>query len=169
MRGKRTASKRSKPVTHSRQALDPPPAPSSIRIEVDPDAGLAREEAIRQHYDPAPSLKTMLKRGDIDEAEYQSAKRQKDAGAPPWPLRDLVFTLREERERQNLSLSDIAKRSQIDRAAINKIELGINRNPTVETLERYASALGKRISYVLRKSDRTRVSRSRKSRGTELR
>jgi DNA-binding XRE family transcriptional regulator len=113
------------------------------------DDQVARDEIVRQHYADRPSLETMLVRGDLGKAGYKAAKRLRDAGPPAWPFRDLVLALRTERERQGLSLADVAARTGIERAAINKIELGINRNPTAETLDRYALALGKRIDCKL--------------------
>jgi DNA-binding XRE family transcriptional regulator len=112
----------------------------------------AREEAIHQHYADRPSLDTMRQRGDISKAGYRAAQQLQASGPPAWPLQELVRALRAERERQGLSLADVAERTGIGRAAINKIELGINRNPTAETLERYALALGKRVKYTLAKT-----------------
>ena len=53
----------------------------------------------------------------------------------------LIAALRAERERQGLSLADLAERTGIDRAAIHKLEIGVNTNPTLATLSRYAGAL----------------------------
>jgi transcriptional regulator with XRE-family HTH domain len=61
-----------------------------------------------------------------------------------------VAALRAERERQGLSLADIAERTGIDRAAVHKLEIGVNRNPTLATLNRYAEALGVRIEWSLK-------------------
>jgi DNA-binding Xre family transcriptional regulator len=57
--------------------------------------------------------------------------------------------LRRERERQGLSLTDLSERTGIDRATISKLETGKVPNPTLETLTRYARALGKRLAWTL--------------------
>jgi transcriptional regulator with XRE-family HTH domain len=58
-------------------------------------------------------------------------------------------SLRAERERQGLSLTDVQERSRIDRATISKLERGEIPNPTVGTLRAYAAALGKRLAWSL--------------------
>ena len=63
------------------------------------------------------------------------------SGPPARPFRELIGALRAERERQELSLADLAKRTGMDRAAIHKLEIGLNSNPTYATLTRYAQAL----------------------------
>ena len=63
------------------------------------------------------------------------------------PFLDLILTLRAERDRQGLSLGDVAERTGMDRSAIHKLEIGLNRNPTYATLARYAAALGVAIDW----------------------
>jgi transcriptional regulator with XRE-family HTH domain len=60
-----------------------------------------------------------------------------------------LASLRLERERQGLSLTDLAERTGIDRATISKLETGKIANPTLLTLRTYAAALGKRLSWSL--------------------
>ena len=38
----------------------------------------------------------------------------------------------------------------MDRAAVHKLEIGLNKNPTAETLDRYAGAMGKRIVWAVK-------------------
>jgi ribosome-binding protein aMBF1 (putative translation factor) len=57
--------------------------------------------------------------------------------------------LRRERERQGLSLTDLAERTGIDRATISKLETGKIANPTVGTLRTVAKALGKTLTWTL--------------------
>ena len=64
-------------------------------------------------------------------------------------VRGLIHALREERRRQGLSLTDVSERSGLDRAMISKLENGHTANPTVETLFRYARALGKGVGLAL--------------------
>jgi DNA-binding Xre family transcriptional regulator len=64
-------------------------------------------------------------------------------------LAKTLAVLRAERERQGLSLSDVAERSGIDRATLSKLEMGKVPNPTVGTLRAVASALNKRLLWSL--------------------
>jgi ribosome-binding protein aMBF1 (putative translation factor) len=57
--------------------------------------------------------------------------------------------LRRERERQGLSLTDVAERTGIDRATISKLETGKVANPTIGTLRTYARALGRRLTWTV--------------------
>ena len=60
-------------------------------------------------------------------------------------LRELVVRLRQIRERQGLTLTDVSERSGITRAAASRLENGWNLNPTMDTLFRYATVLGAQI------------------------
>jgi hypothetical protein len=53
--------------------------------------------------------------------------------------------LRRQREQAGLSLGDVAQRSRIDKASLSRLENGFYPNPTVNTLARYARAIGKRL------------------------
>jgi DNA-binding XRE family transcriptional regulator len=112
-------------------------------------ARIARDEAIEAQYAGNPSLRAQYERGDFDRETYERMAAEKAAGPPHRPFGDLIAALRAERERQGLSLADVAERSGMDRAAVHKLEIGLNKNPTVETLNRYAGALGKQIEWVV--------------------
>jgi ribosome-binding protein aMBF1 (putative translation factor) len=58
---------------------------------------------------------------------------------------DLVKQLKAAREEKGLSLADLTERTGMDRSALSKLETGQRPNPTVETLVRYAEAVGKRL------------------------
>jgi ribosome-binding protein aMBF1 (putative translation factor) len=58
---------------------------------------------------------------------------------------DLVKQLRTAREDKGLTLGDLTERTGMDRSALSKLETGQRANPTVETLVRYAEAVGKRL------------------------
>ena len=53
--------------------------------------------------------------------------------------------LRQRREEAGLSLTDVAERSGIDKASLSRLENGWYPNPTLNTLARYARAIGKRL------------------------
>jgi DNA-binding phage protein len=65
------------------------------------------------------------------------------------PIRGVVAALRAERERQGLSLADVNERTGIDRAALSRLENNEEGNPTINTLERYAAAVGKQMIVLL--------------------
>jgi len=64
-------------------------------------------------------------------------------------LAQTLAGLRLAREREGLSLADVSDRSGIDRSAISRLENGLNPNPTIDTLSRYAAALGKQIAFAV--------------------
>lgn len=60
-------------------------------------------------------------------------------------LQDLLRQLKTAREAKGLSLADLTELTGMDRSALSKLETGQRANPTVETLVRYAEAVGKRL------------------------
>jgi ribosome-binding protein aMBF1 (putative translation factor) len=99
----------------------------------------ARLKAIRERFQrEKPSVADLVKSG-----EY----------GPPIPtvayfgVAALVKRLRAEREAIGLSLADLADRTGMDKAALCRLETGRHGNPTVDTLARYAAALGKTVTF----------------------
>jgi DNA-binding XRE family transcriptional regulator len=64
-------------------------------------------------------------------------------------LHELLAQLKAAREAKGLSLADITELTGMDRSALSKLETGQRPNPTVETLMRYAEAVGKRVTVSL--------------------
>ncbi|MFO7902025.1 MAG: helix-turn-helix domain-containing protein [Planctomycetota bacterium] len=60
-------------------------------------------------------------------------------------VRHMVDALRAERERLGLSLADVEARSGLKRSALSRLENDPTANPTLLTLQRYASAIGMRV------------------------
>jgi len=58
---------------------------------------------------------------------------------------ELLKQLKVAREEQGLSLSDLTELTGMDRSALSKLETGRRPNPTLETLVRYAEAVGKHL------------------------
>jgi predicted XRE-type DNA-binding protein len=65
-------------------------------------------------------------------------------------LQQLMHQVRQERERQHLTLAQIAERTGIDQAALSRLETGKQVNTTIETLGRILRALGKELVWSLR-------------------
>jgi transcriptional regulator with XRE-family HTH domain len=61
----------------------------------------------------------------------------------------LIQRLRSEREARGLSLNDVARRADVGASTFSRMERGVDRNPTIITLARYARALGMRLSLDL--------------------
>jgi ribosome-binding protein aMBF1 (putative translation factor) len=64
-------------------------------------------------------------------------------------LTALVGQLKSAREAKGLSLADLTELTGMDRSALSRLETGQRTNPTVETLVRYAEAVGKRLVVAL--------------------
>lgn len=60
-------------------------------------------------------------------------------------MQELLRQLKAAREARGLSLADLTDLTGMDRSALSKLETGQRPNPTVETLVRYADAVGKRL------------------------
>jgi DNA-binding XRE family transcriptional regulator len=60
-------------------------------------------------------------------------------------LQELLQQLKAAREEKGLSLADLTELTGMDRSALSKLETGQRPNPTIETLVRYAEAVGKRV------------------------
>jgi DNA-binding XRE family transcriptional regulator len=60
-------------------------------------------------------------------------------------LAEVFEQLRLAREDKGLSLADLTLLTGMDRSALSKLETGQRPNPTIETLMRYAAAVGKRL------------------------
>ncbi len=76
-------------------------------------------------------------------AELPDIRQRARAAKPRILLKQVLKKLREERQRQGLSLADLNARSGIDRGTLSKLENDEDPNVTMNTLMRYAQAVGK--------------------------
>jgi hypothetical protein len=60
-------------------------------------------------------------------------------------LREAVSALRATREALGLTLADIKARTGIEKGNLSRLENAPNPNPTIDTLTRYADAVGKEL------------------------
>jgi DNA-binding XRE family transcriptional regulator len=101
----------------------------------------ARIQAIREKFQKEkPSLEDLLATGEYEGPIPQGAYLE---------LRRLMHLLRKERERLGLSLADVAEHTGIDKAALSRLETGRHINPTIDTLWRYAHAVGTELTWTL--------------------
>jgi len=61
--------------------------------------------------------------------------------------RQVFAELKKVREAQGLSLGDVERLTGIDRSALSKLERGERVNFTVDTMTRYAAAVGKHVLF----------------------
>src|SRR5438128_1484104 len=76
---------------------------------------------------------------------YYNSTRHHERRATLDTLQELLRQLKAAREAKGLSLSDLTGLTGMDSSALSKLETGQRANPTVETLVRYAEAVGKRL------------------------
>ena len=60
-------------------------------------------------------------------------------------LRPFVEEIKRAREAAGLTLAEVSRRCGIDQPALSRLENGHNKNPTLDTLWRYAAAIGRRL------------------------
>jgi predicted transcriptional regulator len=111
------------------------------KIERTPEQQRQLQEVRERFQRERPGLEKLLASGDAAEVVPQGEYLE---------LRAMLGTLKKYRERQGLSLTDVANRSGMDRAAISRLENGVYLNPTVDTLYRYAQAVGADIGFNVR-------------------
>jgi DNA-binding XRE family transcriptional regulator len=119
-----------------------------------------KTKRVSRHLSVADKAKYAKLRDEV-EKEFPPNKAKVPTHDPNQPgdlgeyfdLRALVGQLRKAREAQGLSLADIHQVTGIDSAALCRIETGENGNPTVNTLMRYARALGRKIDVALIEAD----------------
>jgi len=111
------------------------------KIERTPEQQRQLEEVREQFQRERPGLEDLLASGDATEVVSQGEYLD---------LRAMLATLKRHRQRQKLSLANVADRSGMDRAAVSRLENGVYVNPTVDTLYRYAQAVGADICLNVR-------------------
>ena len=102
----------------------------------------ADEKAMRNYFQrERPSLEQVLASGEYD-GPFEHGQYVE--------MRVALAKLKKEREKAGLSLSQVAKKSGIDKGALSRIENGLQANPTLDTLYRYAHALGKELNFTIK-------------------
>lgn len=94
---------------------------------------------------PEESAKYKAIREQVAEELPDLIARHQERMATLDKLNELFQQLKAAREAKGLSLADLTELTGMDRSALSKLETGQRANPTVETLLRYAEAVGKRL------------------------
>jgi len=116
-------------------------AKRSVRNHVRTSSQIERDKQLRGKYQTAKPTLAELQSSD----EYLPAITQGEY----FEMMDFATRIKAMREKLNLSLTEMAARTGIDRAAISRLENGQVENPTYGTLDRIARALNKRLRLVL--------------------
>ena len=77
--------------------------------------------------------------------ELPDIRRRAKAAKPRILFKQLLKALKEERERQGISLAELNERTGIDRGSLSKLENDEDPNVTMNTLIRYAQSIGKTV------------------------
>lgn len=111
------------------------------RIERTPEQQRQWDEIRERFQRERPGLDDLLASGDVTDVASQGEYLD---------LRVMLAELKKHRQRRGLSLADVAERSGMDRSAVSRLENGVYVNPTVDTLYRYAEAIGAEIRFCVR-------------------
>jgi hypothetical protein len=97
----------------------------------------ARHKAIRDMFrDWHPSPEELIASGEAVNFDLHGEYRE---------LRPFIEAIKRAREAAGLTLADVSRRCGIDQPALSRLENGHNKNPTLDTLWRYAAAVGRRL------------------------
>ncbi len=103
---------------------------------------IADEQRVRDLFQNRPSVESLIECGEIDRERITTGTAEES-------LLKTLSALQRARQSRGLSLTEIARRTEIDLASLSRLEAGKNPNPTFETLSRYAAALGLRLELSL--------------------
>lgn len=113
----------------------------------------ARHKAIREkfrHWHPSPE--ELIASGEGVNFDLHGEYRE---------LRPFVAEIKSARELAGLTLAEVSRRCGIDQPALSRLENGHNKNPTLDTLWRYAAAVGRRLVLTTEAIRDTRPARGR--------
>jgi DNA-binding XRE family transcriptional regulator len=99
----------------------------------------------KQPLSPEEAAKYRKVRAQVEEELPDLIGRHHERMAAQEELEILLQQLKAAREELGLSLADLSERTGMDKSALSKLETGQRPNPTIETLVRYAEAVGKRL------------------------
>jgi DNA-binding XRE family transcriptional regulator len=116
----------------------------------------ARRRAIRDKFrNWHPSPEELIAAGGGANFDMHGEYRQ---------LRPFIEEMKRAREAAGLTLAEVSRRCGIDQPALSCLENGHNKNPTLDTLWRYAAAVGRRLILTAEAIRDTRPRRDRAKR-----
>ncbi len=121
----------------------------------------ARHQAIRDMFrDWHPSPEELIASGEGANFDLHGEYRD---------LRPFVAEIKRVREAAGLTLAEVSRRCGIDQPALSRLENGHNPNPTLDTLWRYAAAVGRRLVLTTEVIRDTRPAQGRPKRAAQKR
>ena len=99
-------------------------------------ADRARHRAIRKEVEHCPTQ---------EELEASGAFEGPMKSGAYLAVKVLIHELKEARKAAGLTLAAVSKITGMDQATLSRLENGCQPNPTIDTLWRYASAIGRRL------------------------
>jgi transcriptional regulator with XRE-family HTH domain len=84
-------------------------------------------------------------------------------------MRPFVEGIKKAREAARLTLAEVSRRCGIDQPALSRLENGHNKNPTLDTLWRYAAAVGLRLVLTTEATRDLRQAQGKAKRGRSAR
>ncbi len=108
-----------------------------------------RRIARHRRLTPDEAAKYRKVREQVAEELPELVARHRQRAETADQLAELLKQLKAAREERGLSLADLTELTGMDRSALSKLETGLRPNPTLDTLVRYAEAVGKRLAVSL--------------------
>ena len=99
-------------------------------------ADRARHKAIRQEFEHCPTQEELEASGTFEGPLKSGAF---------FEVRILIHELKKVRQAAGLTLAAVSKHTGMDQATLSRLENGRQPNPTVDTLWRYARAVGRQL------------------------
>ena len=101
------------------------------------------------HLSPEDAAKYRLIREQVAQERPEITNRVRARMSELDELAQIFIELRKVREAKDLSLSDMQNLTGIDRSTLSKLENGQRANFTLDTVLRYADAVGKQVMFAL--------------------
>jgi DNA-binding XRE family transcriptional regulator len=141
---------------------DNKPKKQTVRPKVEWSAeDRVRHQAIRDRFqDWHPSPEELIASGEGVNFDLRGEYRA---------LRPFVEQIKQAREAAGLTLAEVSRRCGIDQPALSRLENGHNKNPTLDTLWRYAAAVGQRLVLTTEAIRDTRPAQGRAKRARAAR
>ena len=104
---------------------------------------------VNKRLTPQDKSRHEIIRKQIEQEKPELIARGRAAKQKHARLKQAVSTLKAARVEQGLSLADVGQRAGIEKGNLSRLENAQHPNPTVDTLTRYANAVGKDIVITL--------------------
>jgi DNA-binding phage protein len=85
---------------------------------------------------------------ELPDIEQRAKQHLADAMQRGIAIQQTMAVLKAERRKKGLSLSEMKERTGIERSTLSRLENQADANPTIQTLTRYAAAVGKKVLVV---------------------